>query len=253
MHPKWIHRFELKPGKWVFHPSAEAKDAGRKIKAEVDAVWTPPDYFYHLRAGGHVRALQAHLGNSSFLHLDIRDFFGSVSRSRVTRCLSTCFGYSRAREMANNSTVQHPMVKGKYMLPYGFVQSPILASLAFANSALGTRIGQLAADPNFAVSVYVDDIVVSSRDDASLAERLPELAIAATRSHFELNEAKQEGPASRVTAFNIDLTHAVLALHQDRLKVFRDLFNSSDNEQQKNGILGYVLSVNTAQATELSS
>lgn len=251
MHPKWIHRFELRPGKWVFHPSDEAKKAGRKIKSEVETAWTAPDYFYHLRAGGHVQALKAHLGNASFLHLDIRDFFGSVSRSRVTRCLSAHFGYSRAREMANDSTVQHPTIKGKYMLPYGFVQSPILASLAFANSALGARIGQLAADPDFAVSVYVDDIVVSSRDDAALAARLPELAAAATRSHFELNEAKQEGPAPSVSAFNIDLTHAILALRQDRLEEFKDAYNRSDNEPQRAGILGYVLSVNATQATEL--
>ena len=64
---------------------------GAKIKTQVEGVWTAPDYFFHLRAGGHVRALQVHMGQTSFLHLDIQDFFGCVNRSRVTRCLSPLF------------------------------------------------------------------------------------------------------------------------------------------------------------------
>lgn len=117
MSGKWLHKFERKPGRWVFAPTSETKMLGLKIKAQIEEVWTAPDYFFHLQAGGHIGALKTHHGRSSFLRLDIEDFFGSVNRSRVTRCLTPYFGYAKAREMAVESTVQHPTEKGRYVLP----------------------------------------------------------------------------------------------------------------------------------------
>ena len=91
MNPKWSSKFELKPGKWVFVPTPEAVTTGKKIKKTIEKCWRPPAYFFHLRVGGHVEALRSHLNHDNFLRVDIKDFFGSISRTRVTRCLgSTC-------------------------------------------------------------------------------------------------------------------------------------------------------------------
>ena len=89
MHPKWVNRFELKPGRWVFEPSAESKALGQKIKAAVEKAWRPPNFYFHLRSGGHVEAVRSHLENTHFLRVDIQDFFGSVNRTRITRCLKS--------------------------------------------------------------------------------------------------------------------------------------------------------------------
>lgn len=252
MHPKWSQKFELKPGKWVFEPSPEARKAGYRIKREVEKVWTAPDNYYHLRAGGHVEALKAHLARTTFLHLDIQDFFASVNRSRVTRCLTPFFGYSLAREMANDSTVQHPENKGQYMLPYGFVQSPLLASLALANSALGTRLAKVAAEPAFTVSVYVDDIIVSADDPDALQECAGELEAAAAKAQFALNGAKQEGPAPSISAFNVELAHASLQMNAVRFDEMKAVFaEPTSSQSKKDGIRGYVRTINQAQADGL--
>ena len=71
-------------------------------------------------------------------------------------------GYAIARAWANASTVRPPDDEKRYMLPYGFVQSPILASLALGESRLGKRLCTIAELPQTAVSVYVDDIIVSN-------------------------------------------------------------------------------------------
>lgn len=253
MHPKWLDKFELKPGKWVFVPSAEAKKVGYKIKADVEKHWTAPDNFYHLRAGGHVEALKAHVHHTSFLHLDIRDFFGSVNRSRVTRCLTPFFGYAVARSMSNDSTVQHPTIKGRYMVPYGFVQSPLLASLALADSALGARLAKFDVHADFAVSVYVDDIIVSADDANALQACAGELAAAAEKSRFELNGDKQEGPAPTIRAFNVELAHGNLTMTQKRFDEMKAvLLEPTSTQSKKDGIRGYVRTINAAQAKELA-
>jgi hypothetical protein len=135
MNTKWSTRFELKPGKWIFVPTPEMIAVGKEIKSAIEKRWSPPSYFYHLRRGGHVAALRAHLGNAAFLRLDIQDFFGSIGRSRVARCLKSRFGYETAREWAHVSTVRDPSGAAGSIIPFGFVQSPIVASLCLAESA----------------------------------------------------------------------------------------------------------------------
>lgn len=250
MHPKWTHRYERKPGRWVFHPSPEAKEIGAKIKAQVEEVWAAPDYFFHLRAGGHVRALQVHMGQTSFIHLDIQDFFGCVNRSRVTRCLTPQFGYTDARQMANDSTVRHPTELGKFMLPYGFVQSPLLATLAFAQSKLGSCLSKLRGE-GYCVSVYVDDIIISAGSDSALHACLPEIQNAAESAKFALNPTKQQGPGPMVAAFNIELSHGSLRLQSGRFAQFKGAYQATTNLHVRDGIFGYVQAVNQSQAAAL--
>lgn len=254
MPAKWRTRFQLKPGSWVFVPSEETIDKGLEIKRAIEERWKPPGYYFHLRNGGHVRALQSHLSHTSFVHLDIRDFFGSINRTRVTRCLKEFFGYPDARAMANESTVFYPEDKSRRtILPFGFVQSPIISSICLYQSALGRCLHRLSQSKNVRVSVYVDDIVLSSIDHELSAEALKKVTEAANRSGFALNTEKQEGPTASITAFNIDLSQHALFVEPSRFAKFLASYEESDSEFQKNGILGYVASVNAGQAKILET
>lgn len=253
MPEKWANKFERKPGRWVFEPTAEYRDIGEDIRAATAKVWLPPVYFFHLRAGGHVAAVARHAKHKYFLRCDIEDFFGRVNRTRVTRCLKGFFGYERAREIANDSTVRHPTDKSRWVLPYGFVQSPILASLALAKSRLGTALRTLHKSPGITVSVYVDDIIVSTDDLDALEAIKPLLIEAAQRSGFSFASHKIEGPAVSITAFNIDLTYASIAIAADRLTEFAQDLAVAATQHQRDGILGYVKSVNQDQANFLAA
>ncbi|NGZ88147.1 hypothetical protein GW587_28305 [Duganella sp. SAP-35] len=187
--PAWTSKFELKPGTWVFVPTADSIKTGRELKLEIEQKWRAPEFFYHLRAGGHVKALQAHLGNSRFARLDIKNFFGSINKTRVTRCLKSIFPYPQAREMANISTVLHPVDRNS-ILPFGFVQSPIIASLCLHRSALGQYLQTLSRRKDLVISVYVDDIILSSDNEHDLTVALTEIKSRATRSNFIMNADK---------------------------------------------------------------
>lgn len=247
--PPWSNRFELKAGRWVFEPTTEARIKGLQIKTAIQGIWKPPRFFYHLRSGGHVAALRAHLGATVFARVDIEDFFGSVNRSRITRILKSRFGYAEARRMALVSAVTHPTaVPHRFILPYGFVQSPILASVALFDSRLGKLLCNIANTSGMNVSVYVDDIIVSCTDPLQLQVWLTQIEAAATKSGFALNAAKTQGPSASITAFNIDIANADMQVEATRYGEFVAAFAATSNPAEQAGIARYIHSVNPSQA-----
>lgn len=254
MPAKWDSRFEhkKKSGTWIYVPTAEYRDLGKEIKLAIEKKWNSPSYYFHLKAGGHIAALRAHDGNTYFSHLDIANFFGSVSKSRVTRHLKNLFSYKIARDYAEYSTVRSPN-SGGLSIPFGFVQSSIVASLCLYKSALGRAIANCAKNPNLAVSVYVDDIIVSSKNKQLLDLATTEIQSSAERSLFKLNKAKESISSPQITAFNIELTANELSLSQKRLREFSEVLKNGPDDQVRKGILGYVHSVNADQAAQLVS
>lgn len=249
---KWKSKFQIKSNSWVFVPNDESVRYGKEVKLALENRWSAPDFYYHLKDGGHVKALKSHTGHQFFIHLDIKDFFGSINRSRITRCLKRYFGYTSAREIAEKSTVMLPNnALKKYILPFGFVQSPIIASICLDNSGLSKCLYHLSKTPEIAVSIYVDDIIISGNDSLFLKQKLSDIKFAAIKSGFALNPAKEEGPSDKITAFNIELSHEKLKLIDSRFNEFIDEYKSSANPNQHKGIIGYISSVNPTQADDL--
>jgi hypothetical protein len=139
------------------------------------------------------------------------------------------------------------------MLPFGFVQSPLLASLALYKSALGRQLRQLPGQLGIKVSVYVDDIILSANNEASLVEALKLVEPVAVRSGFPLNKKKQQGPGVAVSAFNIHLANQSMLLQPERLRDFMDRYSESTNPMEQEGILAYVKSVNPKQAEDFAA
>ena len=233
----------------MFVPTPEAIVDGREIKKGVESVWQAPEYFFHLRTGGHVAALKSHLAHTNFLHVDIEDFFGNVNRSRITRCLKPRVGYKKAREWATASTVAHPNDALRFIIPYGFVQSQIIAALCLSESAFGVCLEKIHKTSGAAISVYVDDIIIST-DDAILCNTLSGmLEAAAGRARFTFNSTKQQGPGTSITAFNIELSNNQLMIESGRLEVFSAALAQAGNEKQRQGILIYINSINPVQSS----
>lgn len=248
---RWKSRFQIKEGTWVFVPTKETIENGYKIKKRIESVWDPPDIFYHLKKGGHVKALRNHLDKKYFLHLDIKDFFCCINRSRVTRSLKEYFSYQEARGIAIESTVRLPeSSNSKYILPFGFVQSPIIASVCFSKSAFFRKLLSLYKD-GFTLSVYMDDIILSHNNCDKLKDQMPSLKEASERSGFPLNDKKQQGPGECVTAFNVFLRQSELRIIPEKFDEFNTAYRNSESEFQRSGIASYVNSINSSQAAFL--
>lgn len=205
-------------GKYIFVPNEECDRRGKtllRFGAEIDL----PSYFFHYRSGGHVAALHEHRPNRFFFRIDLKNFFYSISRNRISHMLRQ-LGFHSAREYAAWSTVRNPYNEGpKYVLPIGFKQSPLLASLALWHSAIASSIEE-AADRGIVVSVYFDDLIGSSNDENELRITYQGILEACVQANLMANEAKLIEPAEAIIAFNCHLTHGQTNVTDERIEKF---------------------------------
>ncbi|WP_310608421.1 reverse transcriptase domain-containing protein [Buttiauxella brennerae] len=247
---RWKHKFEIRPAVWVYVPTKESKKFGSQILNAVRFKWTPALYFYHLRTGGHLAAARLHLNNEFFAVIDIKQFFQSTSRSRITRELKTYFTYPQAREIAKYSTVKNPLNEHhKHVLPFGFVQSPILATLCLDKSYVGKLLRDLNKKSAIRLSVYMDDVIISSNDLPLLERSFQDILKALEKSDYRVNTQKSQPPSPQITVFNLVIQKGSLKVMPQRMSDFLIDVYASNYEPHKLGIANYVKSVNQKQAT----
>jgi hypothetical protein len=246
---RWISKFELKPGSWVYVPTEEVRKEGKLIILAIRKKWHPPLYFYHFRKGGHIAALKKHLNSRWLASIDLKHFFESTNKSRITRSLKEYFPYDIARDIAQTSTV---CTKNNgifsHHLPFGFVQSPILATICLHKSSLGKMINLIQGGGKVKVSIYMDDIIISSNDYQKLVDTFSSLLLSAKKSNYEINEKKLQIPCEKIEVFNISIYYKTMESTPKRLSQFLIDYYSSQSEEKAQGIYSYIKSVNFEQA-----
>ena len=240
--------------RWIFTQNTKQKIDGYKISQWVLNRWQPHAIYYHFRLGGHVEAIRHHLANNFFLKADLKQFYNHVSRGKIIRCLLKIgFKYKTAHDFSMRSTVYNPRDGHKYILPFGFVQSPLLATLVLQKSALGKMLNTLKNQRKITVSVYMDDILLSANDEASLIEAKAMLLEAAMKSEFSINAAKTTPPLQSLEIFNIDVFLQHMSVTDERMQEFTQRVIENGVGNVSNGIIGYVHTVNPDQAKILSA
>lgn len=248
----YVQRIPLGNGKWAFEQEPDLIDSAENWMRLIRGRWTPPNYFFHLRSGGHVAAVQSHLESNSFAKIDLRRFFEQVTKNRVIKRLSRLgFPPEDAIDFAVASTIRKEKNgRDVFVLPYGFVQSAMLASLDTDCSALGRQLAQ-TVESGLTVSVYVDDIVISGKNEAVVQAALDDTRNAAAQSHFEVNDEKSTGVQAVMTAFNIEFGHGFMRITTPRMHEFQQAIMTSYDDDAKIAVLAYIKSVNLDQAVEL--
>ncbi|ATU95421.1 hypothetical protein B5P45_22125 [Phyllobacterium zundukense] len=216
-----------KNGKPIYAPNPFGEKLGIDIKRQVNKAYKFDSFIYHFKDGSHVVALHKHRANNFFCRIDIARFFYNVQRNRLKRVLKD-IGIFRAEYYAKWSTVKNPFAGGGYVIPYGFVQSPILATLVLARSAIGDYLRGL--DPTITVSVYMDDICLSGNDEAALQVAFDGLLAAAHVAGFELNDDKTRPPAPQIDIFNCTLENGKTEVLPERIDKFYAEFRTGAGE-----------------------
>ena len=206
MRDLYQNRFQLKADTWVYVPSEGGRARGKEIKHAIEGRWRSPGNYYHLRDGGHVAAVRRHNDAVCVASLDLRRFFDQITRSKVHRALKRIgFSHGAAWGMACDSTVDKLPPQRRYSIPFGFVQSPVVASLVLAQSHLGTAISALAG-ARIEATVYVDDITLSGPSEAALTDAIGRLCSAAEASGSRSMRTRRRFPPLRRSdlTFNSD-------------------------------------------------
>ncbi|HDU8493842.1 reverse transcriptase [Morganella morganii] len=245
---RWLHKFELKKNNWVYVPSSEARDQGSAFLKDLLLKWTPPIYYYHLRNGGHISALQVHLNSKYFAHIDLKHFFNSTGRSRVTRVLREFYPFEQAREIARFSTVKNLVsLCPSHVIPYGFVQSPMIATICLDKSLLGKTIRELFNRKDIKISVYMDDIIISSLSLDIVESVYSQLLRCIKKSHYLINEDKSQPPAKNIVVFNINLSRNNIKITETRVIELLINYITTKSVHVKEGIKSYVKKINIDQ------
>lgn len=238
---KYDLKYEFKPDKFIFVPSDLSRKNGFLIKTELEQKWKTPSFFQHLLPKGHVKAIKKHLFQDWFIKTDLKDFFYHITQTKITRSLNALLhNYKKARDIAKISTVTSEIDKKKiFHLPYGFIQSPIIASICLNHSRLGQYLHWLNSN-GYKVSVYVDDIIISGKakdDPINVLDQLRKLSI---QSNLPLNSDKTVISYESITAFNIDLTFDQTLINPKRMIEFEKILNSDSSLARKNAIKKYI-------------
>lgn len=223
----FTHSFN-KNGKPIFAPTLLGRKIGNDLKDQVERAVLFDDFYYHLNKGGHIAALHQHRPNHYFARIDIKNFFYSIARNRVVRALRQ-IEIDRPEHYGKWSCVKNPFVEPSYSLPYGFVQSPILASLVLMQSAIGGLLRDLAKD--MTVAVYVDDISISSNDESNLNTAYERLLLSLADSNFIPNKQKLRTPNKGIDIFNCDLKYRNSNVTMERIDSFRATHHGEDSVQ----------------------
>jgi hypothetical protein len=205
-------------GKFIFVPNERCERKGRRIIHFFSKRLDFPDYFFHYKSGGHVAALHEHLENEFFFKIDIQNFFYSIARSRVTRALRD-WGYQGAGTIAKWSCVLNPIAGPRHVLPIGFVQSPLLASLVLMRSPVTEAIERAQAH-GVLISVYLDDFIGSHNSKEVLRAAYEDVLQSCVEAQFIPNENKLTPPSTAIVAFNCNLTRGTAEVTPERVERF---------------------------------
>ena len=245
--------FELKPGVWVFPPTADGKAQGHEFLERLQKKWGPPEYYYHFRDGGHVQAIRDHMQNDYFAVADIKSFFQSTTRSMAVKALiKVGFKYEDALHIATNSTVSLKQIGNKKFIPYGFVQSAFIATLCFEHSKLGGIVRKAAAK-GITVSVYMDDIILSCREETNdlLHQIFEEILEVMSSAPYLSNADKTQQPGKSIRVFNTEVSNGYVEILDKRMDKFKAALDMPTSDDQIEGIIRYVDGLNANQANEL--
>jgi len=237
--------------------AAAGQSNWRELKERIFSYWTPDPAFTTFSSGAHIAALRPHLRHRWFAVIDLQQFFENVTRTKISRALEDIgFSRSEAFRIAGESTI---LQGSKHVLMRGFRQSSLLACLALERSLFGSslRRKQFAST----ITIYCDDIVLSSDDRDTLGEEQSQIIEILTRSNFPVNPTKTQLPSRQIEIFNIKVSGPSLRFTDQRMWKFLELASAILERKGPKGrpwlyeklFGGYIRSVNRLQEQRIRS
>lgn len=142
------------------------------------------DHAYAYRTGCNITdCAKPHINQDVLIHLDIKDFFGSITENMVFNMFYTETGYSKSlcRFLA-----QMCCFRGR--LPQGTVTSPTLSNIVFRRC--DEDLSRLASQHGLNYSRYSDDLFFSGRDSIHVDKIIREISKVLLSYGFRINTDK---------------------------------------------------------------
>ena len=144
-----------------------------------------PDYVYAFEKKKSIPTMAAiHTNKGIEASIDLKDFFHSITQTQVENILKTLgIGEKPARTISE-------LVTYKYFVPQGGLTSPKIANIITAQT-FGPDVKQLCDRYNLTLSIYADDITISTnRTDLEISKLLNEIYGIIIKHGFKVNHKK---------------------------------------------------------------
>lgn len=277
-HPHYVAFSRPKRGggeRIILAPKRRLKALQRQMLAAVVGKLPVSEHAHGFRRGRSVRSgAEPHVGKACVVHLDLKDFFPTVTFPRVRGFFIACgYGYgvatvlamltteARRQPVAVEGVVYHVPVGPRHAVQ-GAPTSPALCNALVLK--LDRRLAGLARKFGLAYTRYADDLSFSGELDSGATGRFLRAADAIIRAEgFEANAAKtrvmRRGGRQAVTNVTVNDTLGLSRRERRRLRAAghalkkRDAAGAPDSvaEARWHGQVAYVAMLNPAQAEKL--
>jgi hypothetical protein len=236
----------------IMAPKRRLKEIQRRLVGLLVHRMPVSSHSHGFRLGSSVKtAAEPHVGKRIVLHLDLQDFFHTVTFARVRGLLIALgYGYPVATTLAVlmteaprqpievEGTVYHVPV-GHRRCVQGAPTSPGICNTMALR--LDRRLAGLAGKFGFDYSRYVDDLIFSG-DDPDFINKLRHLASRIVREEgFEVNRTKtrifRSGGCQRVTGV---VVNEVMGLSRQERRRLRAMIHHLKQGQTDDGRLAYL-------------
>lgn len=145
----------------LYIPNEELKKAQKLLKTELEKVYNPPACVHGFQKGENIKSgAVRHVGSTHILKFDIQDFFGSITRTRVSGLFRKIF--PKKSNDFYRMLLDICIHEGK--LPQGSPCSPIISNMIMLR--LDNKLMSLCESNRLEYSRYADDITISAKGRA---------------------------------------------------------------------------------------
>lgn len=200
----------------------------RILKEVLEKYFEIPDYIYAFEREKSIPVMaRLHEGSLQVVSLDIKDYFPSIKQNVLKNLMTGIgFGESPARTLSEIMTLG-PNV------PQGGLTSPKISNIV-ASRTFGPEIKKYCEERGLALTIYADDVTISSKESFDSKEAIDYVSGVLTRFGFRVNRGKtkvmKKGTRhSRLYVCGTVVNEKVNLLKEERLRLRAIVHNSSKN------------------------
>lgn len=207
-----------------------------KILNNLFSKFTIPDYIYAFEKNKSIpRMAQIHTGKKVVISVDIKDFFHSIKQDMIHEMLvDHGMGDKAARTVSELCTY-------KAFVPQGALTSPKVANMITAMT-FGPEIQQYCRNNGLVLSIYADDVTISSTNPALNVSEVLTFVTSTIRNHgFRINHEKTKvmWDTTRQYVCGVVVNQKTNLMKRERYKlraiVHNIQKNGVENEAKKSG------------------
>lgn len=213
--------------RYIHNPSSLMRVAQYRILTRILDKLTLPDYIFAFERDKSIPGMaDLHIGKRCVISVDIKDFFHSITQAKVKALLQDLGIRSTP------ATTMSELMTFKSFVPQGALTSPKVSNL-IAATTFGPEIKTLCDQKGYTLTIYADDVTISSDGPMEIKETIDALLEIITRHGFRINKQKTKV----MTSARRQYVCGVVVNSKRNLPVQeRDLLKAQVHNVERNGV-----------------